>query len=340
MTVPVTGERRDIGRLGGRRAVGRACFAIAAPMPAFVPPASQRRGQLFLDQFFDEAPDPIPDPRFDRVRPSFPEKQRAVVFRPSCYPSSWRNLRRRDNAGPGWLNKPEITPPSNSNHFPDGTNRITARFSPDGALLVSGKLDGTLMLWDVATRQALGPALSGDQAAIASLAFSPDGKTFASINIFGTVVLWDVATRRPPGFTVYRLHRRGEAGSSSVRDGRVLAVIGMDNKVTFWDIATRRPLGQPLSGENGVALSKDFKTVASLGNDGILLRDLSFLADTTRRSWQARACAIANRNLTRAEWRHYLADEPYRATCPGLPVGRGDDRKARSRCSVKHVRSI
>jgi hypothetical protein len=24
---------------------------------------------------------------------------------------SWRDLRRRDNAGPGWLNKPEITPP-------------------------------------------------------------------------------------------------------------------------------------------------------------------------------------------------------------------------------------
>jgi hypothetical protein len=41
----------------------------------------------------------------------------------SCYPSSWRDLRRRDNAGSGWLNKPEITPPSNSNHFPDVTVR-------------------------------------------------------------------------------------------------------------------------------------------------------------------------------------------------------------------------
>ena len=79
MKVPVTVARRDIARLGGRRAVGRAGFAIAAPMPAFVPPSSQRDGQLLLDQLFDEAPDPIPDPRLDRVRPSFPQKQRRVV---------------------------------------------------------------------------------------------------------------------------------------------------------------------------------------------------------------------------------------------------------------------
>jgi hypothetical protein len=49
MTVPVTGERRDIGRLDGRRAVRRARFVIAAPMPAFVPSSSQRRGQLLLE---------------------------------------------------------------------------------------------------------------------------------------------------------------------------------------------------------------------------------------------------------------------------------------------------
>ena len=81
MTVPVTGTRRDIARLDGRRAVGRAGFAIAAPMPAFVPPPSQCDGQLFLDQLFDEAADPIPDPRLDRVGPSFPEKQRRLVHR-------------------------------------------------------------------------------------------------------------------------------------------------------------------------------------------------------------------------------------------------------------------
>src|SRR3954454_13308243 len=38
------------------------------------------------------------------------------------YLSSWRDLRRRSNASHGLLNKPEITPPSHSNHRRAGTN--------------------------------------------------------------------------------------------------------------------------------------------------------------------------------------------------------------------------
>ena len=32
--------------------------------------------------------------------------------------------------------------------------------------------------------------------------------------------------------------------------------------------------------------------------------------------WPERACAIANRNLTEAEWEYYLPDRPYETTCP------------------------
>jgi hypothetical protein len=32
------------------------------------------------------------------------------------------------------------------------------------------------------------------------------------------------------------------------------------------------------------------------------------------------ACSRLTRNLTRAEWQQYLGQEPYRATCPNLPV--------------------
>ena len=34
----------------------------------------------------------------------------------------------------------------------------------------------------------------------------------------------------------------------------------------------------------------------------------------------AEACKRLPRNLTHAEWRQYLVDEPYRPTCPNLPV--------------------
>jgi len=35
--------------------------------------------------------------------------------------------------------------------------------------------------------------------------------------------------------------------------------------------------------------------------------------------WQARACRIANRNLTAEEWKGYLGEQPYRETCSELP---------------------
>src|SRR4051812_21906995 len=40
---------------------------------------------------------------------------------PMWYPSSWRDLHRRSNAGLGLPNKPEITPPANSHHVRDST---------------------------------------------------------------------------------------------------------------------------------------------------------------------------------------------------------------------------
>jgi hypothetical protein len=41
-------------------------------------------------------------------------------------------------------------------------------------------------------------------------------------------------------------------------------------------------------------------------------------------SWRQRACALANRNLTREEWSQYIGDPnsptlTYHATCPALP---------------------
>jgi hypothetical protein len=46
------------------------------------------------------------------------------------------------------------------------------------------------------------------------------------------------------------------------------------------------------------------------------------LWDVSVQSREARACCIANRNLTQEEWTQYLPGQPYHKTCPDLLEGK------------------
>jgi hypothetical protein len=63
-----------------------------------------------------------------------------------------------------------------------------------------------------------------------------------------------------------------------------------------------------------LAFSRDGTLILSIGGDGTIRR-----WDLDMASLERRACRMANRNLTREEWRQYLGSEPYRKTCPVLP---------------------
>jgi WD40 repeat protein len=72
----------------------------------------------------------------------------------------------------------------------NGGDVYTLAFSPDGKQLVSGGQNQDLILWDVATGEAV-RRFVGHAAEIHSVAFSPDGRRIVSGGEFGHVRLWN-----------------------------------------------------------------------------------------------------------------------------------------------------
>ncbi|MDE0635096.1 MAG: WD40 repeat domain-containing protein [Candidatus Poribacteria bacterium] len=64
------------------------------------------------------------------------------------------------------------------------------RFSPDGKIVVSGRYDGTIQLWNARTLRLLSTHI-GHTSSVNALKFIEDGKTLASASYDGTILLWD-----------------------------------------------------------------------------------------------------------------------------------------------------
>ncbi len=183
----------------------------------------------------------------------------------------------------------------------------------EGAVLASFD-DGTVQRLDPGTGEVLaerGHLLGGPH-----LAVSPDGTVVAAADRTGVLRLFDARTLEWVG-------PASGAPAGAYRDfapdgSQVAAVV--DGRVSLWDGRTgayQASLPVDAAGPVSVAYLADGSGLVVAAADG-----RTWTTDPRVDSWTRRACALAGRNLTRAEWRAFFPSRDYRATCPP-PAGPG-----------------
>jgi WD40 repeat protein len=143
---------------------------------------------------------------------------------------------------------------------------------------------------------------------------SPDGARLAVGTTSGRVGLADAESGewiQPPSDGHDGWVRR----VSFAADGSIFASSGADGQVRLWDGRTGAPVAGITPDGAGVWTEVEFlpdgATVIIADRDGAV-----YEWDTRLEQWIERACTVAGRNLTEAEWRDAFGDRPYRETCP------------------------
>jgi WD40 repeat protein len=202
-----------------------------------------------------------------------------------------------------------------------GPDRYSAlAFSRDGRLLAVSVPDtggdpiASDLILDSTTgqlRQTLQPLGADDTV---SLAFAPNG-TLATGTQGGIVQLWNP------------LNGAQLAGPEAVAAGPVTSIAfdptgqrfattgGQDGTVKLWFTPTLQQEGSTFESEQGAATAAAFEPN---GSDLLVTDDHGNAVTwpTSLAAWEQRACTIAARNLTHAEWAQYVTGRSYTTVCP------------------------
>ncbi|MEU2224968.1 hypothetical protein [Streptomyces sp. NPDC018347] len=194
----------------------------------------------------------------------------------------------------------------------DGTGDSISSLSADGGTLLTSS--GALL-----PTNGHGPQrMTGDCLCVSAL--SPDGGRVALAATDGGITLWDTERATSLGVLPGGFFRGATGGQEEPTalafspDGTVLAAAGSQGTVRLWDVESRQLLGTDLPTAGDRVLSLAFTTDAGdlyAAGEHVTLQhvvlDPERLTDTV--------CRRAGGGLSRAQWRMYLADVPYRKVC-------------------------
>jgi WD40 repeat protein len=122
---------------------------------------------------------------------------------------------------------------------------LSVAFSPDGKTLVSGSVDSTVRLWDVATRrERVRPTLIDDPGWVQGVAFAPDGRMIAA-GLHQWAILWDAASGQPIARTAR--HANNVKPVAFAPDGQSFATGSQGKEVMIWDVPAMRHANDPTS---------------------------------------------------------------------------------------------
>jgi WD40 repeat protein len=205
----------------------------------------------------------------------------------------------------------------------DGRSAGAVAFSPSGRLVAfvrAGYPDltepgGDAEIWDVRQRSLIAklePDID-DSVVGYALAYTPDGKVLATAGLGDPLVhLWDVESGK-----LIRELEQNVGGAHELefsRDGSILAVAGYGEPyAALFDVATGAQIGPRLKAGSDSAMvdmSPNGRRLLQTHGNG-----KGAIWDIDPESWARRACTLAGRVLTRAEWEEFLPSRPYEPAC-------------------------
>jgi WD40 repeat protein len=182
--------------------------------------------------------------------------------------------------------------------------------SPDGrALALARPEEPGVEIRDVPALR-LRRTLPGSESVWDHARFTPDGRFVMGASWKGWAQLWSTTTWEPVGRRF--AEHAGRVDWESV-SGDTLATGSSDGTVRLWDLRTQQAVGAPLPGLPNRTVVPQFTP------DGAYLfavyGERAYRWDVRHGSWARYACAVANRTLTRSEWRDVLPERGYAPAC-------------------------